>query len=76
MAWAAATTTATATATPTGECLTHGQRLHLILGITHRFSSVDGDGEYDPDYDVNNDGKINLADLLQVLGTPVCGKKN
>jgi len=31
-----------------------------------------GDNRYDPQYDVNHDGVINLLDAIVVLKTPTC----
>ena len=64
----------TATATPP-ECLSLGQKLNLALNILFRFGSHQGQHRYNSRYDVNHDGRIDWADLEQVLSAPTCRPK-
>ncbi len=68
------TSTPTATATPTGgpSCLKFGQKVELTVGIMHRLGAHVGDKKYKAKYDVNHDGVIDNADLVQVATTPTC----
>jgi hypothetical protein len=68
-----ATNTPTATASPaTQGCLTFGQKTRLFIGIVHRLGAHQGERGYNPTYDVNHDGVIDVNDLFAVLNTPLC----
>jgi hypothetical protein len=69
-----ATRTATATATPGGEveCLTLGEKITMAINIILRFGAEEGERRYRSQYDVNDDGIINLEDLVEVLFAPIC----
>ncbi len=65
--------TRTATATPVPEdCLTLGEKIHLTIGILLRWGAREGQRHYNWRYDLNDDGRINGADLHEVLTAPLC----
>ncbi|TAK60580.1 MAG: hypothetical protein EPO22_09145 [Dehalococcoidia bacterium] len=66
------TPTATSTPPPPGQCLKFGQKVELVIGILKRFGAHEGQKKYKAKYDVNHDGVIDAADLLQVANTPTC----
>jgi hypothetical protein len=69
--------TRTVVVTPTQapeECLTLGEKLHLLIGILIRFGAEEGDRHYKAKYDLNDDGKIGWKDLKVLFETPTCRK--
>jgi hypothetical protein len=67
--------TPTNTPTPVPQsCLSFGQKVRLVVGILKRLSAHRGDRRYDPQYDVNHDGVIDIKDVMQVVQTPICSR--
>jgi len=48
--------------------------VELVIGILKRLGATEGQKKYKAKYDVNHDGVIDTADLLQVVNTPTCGR--
>jgi hypothetical protein len=66
------TATATPTATPTPGCLgdVNGDRVvdvRDLVGVARHMGSRAGGRRYDPRFDLNHDGRVNVVDLLIVL---------
>jgi hypothetical protein len=51
------------------------QKLRLLVGILVRYGSNEGSRHYSEKYDLNEDGRINWADVKIVLDTPLCKAK-
>lgn len=66
------TAVATGTSVPEQGCLNHGQRLRLVIGIIFRLGKEAGQKHYAARYDVNNDGVIDIDDLLAVFASTSC----
>ncbi len=71
------TPTPVATSTPApARCYTARERLHIIIQVLRRMNARRRHPGYDPRYDVNNDGVLNIADILAVLAAPRCADRH
>jgi hypothetical protein len=66
----------TATSTPSpAPCPPFGQRVRLVVGILHRLGVHIGQPRYQPRYDLNGDGVIDMQDLRLALSMLTCGAR-
>ena len=63
---------ATATGEPHDGCLTHRQKIRLLIGILRHYGAEAGERRYVRKFDVNGDGVIDVDDIMLVLDAPSC----